>query len=84
VTTSRQGRSLGKRHVEALLADYDDDPVAALTVALRTLTGETGATFDDLVAGEGFSAERRDALVARDPAALDALAAELNEVRTLR
>ena len=40
---------LGKRHVEALLATYDDDPVAALTVALRQWRDEPTASFDDLV-----------------------------------
>jgi len=75
---------LGKRHVEALLATYDDDPVAALTVALRQWRDEPTASFDDLVRGLGLSAPRTASLLARDVDALDALARELNEERTIR
>jgi hypothetical protein len=84
VTAAPQVRALAKRHVEALLANYDDDPVGALTVALRTLFGVPHAAFDELVTMAGFDQVRRGALLAHDPAALDALAGELNEVRTLR
>jgi hypothetical protein len=77
-------RTLRKRDVEALLADYDGDPVGALTVALRRLLDRPDASFDELVAGAGFDVERCHALVLRDVDALDALAAELNERRRLR
>jgi hypothetical protein len=78
---------LTKRDVEALLSSYDDDPVAALERALQRLLDDR-ASFDELVdrltrAGD-VTAAQRQALLARDVAALDALAAELNERRTLR
>lgn len=80
-------RRLHKRDVEALLATYDDDPVAALAKALSTLTDRRGATFDELIellADSGrLTVERRRALGERHVDALDALAAELNETRVL-
>jgi hypothetical protein len=81
------GKRLGKRDVEALLDRYDDDPVAALEVALRRLLDRSRASFDELVQAmddeHRLSVERRRALLDRDPHALDALAAELNETRGL-
>jgi hypothetical protein len=81
-------RRLTKRDAEALLSTYDDDPVDALQQALRRLTGDVAATFDELVEALTLSGDlspsRRRSLLARDLAALDALAAELNESRTLR
>jgi hypothetical protein len=81
------GRRLSKRDAEMLLATYDSDPVAALESALRQLSGQPRAEFDDLVAllvemGR-VTAGRALALLDRDVAALDALAAELNETRSL-
>jgi hypothetical protein len=77
---------LTKRDAEALLAHYDADPVAALEHALQRLRG-SDLGFDSIVAElcrEGLiDVVRRDALVARDLGSLDALAAELNESRTL-
>ena len=78
---------LSKRDVEALLAGYDDDPVAAISVALRRLCDRPRATFaelvDELAARGGLSPSSQQALLAGDVAALDALAAELNETRRL-
>lgn len=77
-------RALRKRDVEALLAGYDDDPVGALTIALRrVLDRPDDASFAELVALAGFDEPRRLALLANDVGALDALAAELNERRRL-
>lgn len=75
---------LGKRHVERLLAAYDDDPAAALAEALGHVLGRPGVTFDELVAGAPLTDDRRSALLLRDVAAMDDLARELNETRTLR
>lgn len=74
---------LGKRHVEAMLAAYDDDPVAALTPALRLVLDAPAADWSTLLAEAPFSDERRAALADGDVAALDALFVELNEMRTL-
>jgi hypothetical protein len=78
---------LSKRDVEALLARYDDDPVAALESALRRLCNRPLAGFDELIGGLActgrLTTDRQLALAARDIAALDALAAELNETRGL-
>jgi hypothetical protein len=74
---------LSKRDVEALLAGYDTDPIDALTVALRVVLDQPDASFDTLVASAPIGPRRRRDLVARDLAALDALARELNETRGL-
>ena len=79
----RVTRRLTKRDVERLLAGYDADPVGALTDALRVVTGAGDAEWDELVELATDDARRRAALAARDVAALDSLAAELNELRAL-
>ena len=101
---SRAVRRLTKRDVEALLERYDDDPIGALSTALRRLLsdesgadrpgsnraagaqpdGGAGDEWTDLVQAAGFDPARTAALAARDQATLDALAAELNELRTLQ
>ena len=77
--TSR-GR-LSKRDVETLLRDYDDDPVAALTVALRLALGRSDASWEEMIDASDMGDDRRRALLAHDPDALDSLAMELNEAR---
>ena len=74
---------LTKRAVEELLAGYDADPVGALTVALRRVVERPEATWPELVAAAGFDDTRRAALLIGEERALDTLAAELNERRTL-
>jgi hypothetical protein len=74
---------LTKHDAERLLADYDADPVGALTVAVQIATGRHDAGWDELVASVTDDPHRRAALVARDVSALDALARELNELRGL-
>jgi hypothetical protein len=76
--------ALRKRHVEALLGDYDRDPVGALTVALRLVLDLPKAEWDELIEAAPVPRDRRDALLARRPEALDELVAELNEERRLR
>ncbi len=80
------GRRLTKRDVEALLADYDTDPRAALAAALAVAVGRPGLGFADAVAAAIADPHERAALLADDPAtgatgALDALARRLNEQR---
>ncbi len=74
---------LGKRHVEALLAGYDTDPVEALTQALRHVLQAPDAEWAQLVVLCGFLPGRTAALAAHDVRALDELAAELNEMRAI-
>jgi len=72
---------LKKVHVEALLRDFDGDPVGALTVALRVALDRPRAEWSELLAAAPVPATRRSRLQAGEQAALDALAAELNEAR---
>lgn len=74
---------LTKRDVERLLARYDDDPVGALAEALGSLLGRADANFDELIVDARVSEARTALLMAREQRALDELAAELNERRTL-
>ena len=74
---------LAKRDVEALLREYDADPVAALTRALRVVLGRADATWVELLDLAPLTEARRRLLRTGDPAALDELAAELNEQRDL-
>ncbi len=74
---------LKKRDAELLLASYDDQPVEALTTALRVVLDRPELDFTALLKVAGFTCDRRIRLQAQDPKALDELAAELNEQRTL-
>ena len=79
---------LTKRDVEQLLATYDDDPVGALTVALRRVVADrdssaAGASWPQVVVLAVDDPVRRARLLARDVDALDELARELNERRGL-
>lgn len=87
MTSARPARRLSKRAVESLLNTYDDDPIGALETALRYLCDRPNATFDELVDDlherGTLNTTRQRALLDRSVAALDALAAELNETRQL-
>ncbi len=74
---------LKKAQVEALLRDFDADPVAALTAALRVVLEQPSAQWKELLAVAAFPNARRARLLAGDQDALDELAAELNEARDL-
>ena len=76
-------RPLAKRHVERLIAAYDEDPERALTEALRVVLGHPDLGFDGLVERAGLPPQRAARLRARRVDALDELARELNESRTL-
>ena len=83
MTPPQAGALLRKRDVEALLDHFDDDPVAALTIALQRVLGRPEASWLELLEAAPMSPGRRLALAAADQDALDALARELNELRTL-
>ena len=75
--------TLRKRDVEALLATYDADPVAALTAAMRIVLDRPDGDYRTLVSTGPFDDDRRIRLLAGDVSTLDSLARELNETRTL-
>jgi hypothetical protein len=75
--------ALKKADVERLIADYDADPIAALTTALRRVLRMGDATWAELLAAAPLDASRRQLLLSCDEASLDRLAAELNERRSL-
>jgi len=66
-----------------LLVGYDQDSVAALTVAMRIVLERPDASWPDLVHAAGFSQTRAAALLLGEEGALDALVQELNELREL-
>ena len=74
---------LKKTDAEQLLADYDTDPVAALSAALRIVLDMPGAKWAALLAATPLDATRRRLLIESDESSLDQLAAELNERRDL-
>lgn len=74
---------LSKRDVESLMASYDHDAQAALTVALSRVLDLPDATWEELLLAAPFAEARRRALADGDQQALDLLVAELNEMRTL-
>lgn len=75
--------ALAKRDVERLLAEFDNDAVGALRDALAIVLDLPGASFESLLDASSLEPSRRERLRARDAAALDELAAELNERRTI-
>ena len=77
------GRRLTKAEAAALLRDYDSDPSRALGSALGAVLGLTDHTWAEMLAAAPISDTRRAALLSGDERALDDLAAELNELRTL-
>lgn len=80
IAADRRARRLRKADAERLLDDYDRDPVAALTSALRIVTGRAHAPWETLLA----MLPERDGLERLDVGSLDRLAAEMNETRTVR
>ena len=70
-----------KADAEQLLADYDTDPVAALSRALRIVLDLPGAEWVTLIAAAPIDAARRRLLFDSDQTTLDGLASELNERR---
>jgi hypothetical protein len=75
---------LKKRDVERLMADYDQNPVGALTAALQVALDEPELEWTALVKAAGFSCARRIRLQAQETAALDELLVQLNEARAIQ
>ena len=80
-----RGRPLHKSDVETLMLAVETDPVAAVTVALRTVFGRPHGTFDELVAATalsgGWPTELHGGLRLRNLGALDECVELLNEER---
>lgn len=76
--------TLNKRDVEQLMADYDDNPVGALTTALQVALDAPDLEWTELVKAAGFSCARRIRLQAQETAALDELLVQLNEARAIQ
>ncbi len=74
--------ALRKADVETLLRDFDDSPIEALTDALRRVFDLPHADWLTLISK--LPEARRRLLLARNQPALDDLAAELNETRSVR
>ncbi len=70
-----------KADVERLLADYDANPIATLTQALRIALDMPAADWSTLLSAAPIDAIRREQLLANDEPTLDWLATELNERR---
>ena len=66
-----------------MLDSYDADPIAALTAALRIVLERADDSWPELVLAGGFTETRTAALLVGEPIALDDLARELNELRTV-
>lgn len=81
IDASRRARPLKKREVESLLGRLDAQPIEALTESLRVVLGRPNATWEHLLLN--LPAARREALELGDDEALDSLATELNETRTV-
>jgi hypothetical protein len=81
IAAARLARPLKKQEVEEMMSSYDLDPQGALTSALRIVTGHRHATWEHLAAILPSRVRRK--LVDGDTAAMDLLAAELNETRTV-
>ena len=81
IAARRAARSLSKREVEALMNGFDADPHDALASAMRTTLGRPNATFETLVRLAPIEPAWRGEAIAGHVAALDRLAALLNETR---
>ena len=81
ITATRRARPLKKHEVEQLMFLYDVDPIAALTSALRVVTGHQFASWEHLVSL--LPTRMRASLLRAETATMDLLAAELNETRTV-
>ena len=76
-------RNLSKRDVEALLNEYDDNPVVAVHTALHVLIPDCPTEWSAAVELLPFDSARKQLLRARDTATLDALVKQFVETRCL-
>lgn len=81
IAARKVARGLSKRDVESLMKGFDENPHHALTVAMRIALGRPHATFETLVHLAPIDPVWRRGAIAGHVAALDRLAALLNEMR---
>ena len=81
IAATRDARRLSKHDVENLMKAIDDEPHAALAAAMRIALGRPHATFETLVRLAPIEATWRSGALAGHVAAIDRLAATLNEMR---
>ena len=62
---------------------YDEDPVAALTAALRVVLDRPGDSWQELIEHAALPSEWTDELRRAEVAAMDRLFTDLNELRTV-
>ena len=76
-------RRLSKRDVEALLGEYDNNPVAALHAALSILIPDCPKDWSGAVDCLQMTEAAKQSLRDHDTAALDALVKQFVETRSL-
>ena len=81
ITARKEAHRLTKTDVETLMNSFDDDPYEALTRALRIALGRPDSAFEALVNLAPIDHAWRSGAIAGHVAALDSLAALLNEDR---
>lgn len=81
IAAGSRARRLTKSDVEALMNALEEQPVEALTRALRLTLGRPHSTFETLVNLAPLDDDRRRRLLAMQPTSLDELAMHLNECR---
>ena len=81
IAAQHRARRLSKHDVETLMAAIDDDPYGALTIALRIALGSPNASFETLARLAPIDPVWRSGAINGHVAALDQLAALLNETR---
>ena len=76
-------RRLKKFEIEELLATYDADPIASLTIAVGLIFNVDFDSWEQAVAALPFSNQRKQDLMMGTTQALDQLLKQLVEERTL-
>ena len=76
-------RKLSKRDVEALLAEYDKDPVSSLLSALQLLLPERPSNWEEAISALSIDDAKKQELRSHSIDALDSLVKQLVETRSL-
>lgn len=76
-------RKLSKRDVEALLAEYDKDPVSSLLAALQLLLPESPSNWEEAINALSIDDATKRHLLDHSIDALDSLVKQLVETRSL-
>ena len=79
IDAASRARTLSKTERVSMLATYDTDPAAALTTALRLVSGRPYSRFADIIHASHLPLATKHALCDGDTGARDDLVSELNE-----